>query len=195
MIPSPHEQVVTMLNNADDESACTLDTLLPFVYEELRRMAARRLRQEHGPTTLSTTELVHEAYLRLAQGGTVTSRGQAYFFAAAAQAMRRIVVEHARRRHRLKRGGGGHAVTLDHAANLNDDDASDVLEIDEALEQLALIAPRAARVVECRFYGGLTVAETALAVGVTTRTIDRDWLFARAWLHDFLRSAPADGSR
>lgn len=180
-----------MLSNADDTSACTLEALLPLVYEELRRMAARRLRTEHGPSTLSTTELVHEAYLRLAQGGAVTRRGQAYFFAAAAQAMRRIVVEHARKRHRLKRGSGRSPVILECAAELADGDASDVLELDEALERLAAIAPRAAKVVECRFYGGLSVAETALALGVTTRTIDRDWLFARAWLHDFLRPVQA----
>ncbi len=193
MVPSPYEDVVTMLSSADAESALSLDTLLPLVYEELRRMAARRLRKEHRPSTLSTTELVHEAYLRLAQGGAITSRGQAYFFAAAAQAMRRIVVDHARKRRRLKRGGGGQAVTLERAAQLGDDDTGDVLELDQALEQLARIAPRPARVVECRFYGGLSVAETALALGVTSRTIDRDWAFARAWLHDFLRSA--DGTR
>jgi RNA polymerase sigma factor (TIGR02999 family) len=176
-----------------EAGSASIDLLLPLVYDELREMASRRLRREGGDLTLSPTELVHEAYLRLGDTGGVTARGRAYFFAAAARAMRRIIVDHARRRGRRKRGGGDRPITLDDAVALVDGPDVDVLDLEPGLEQLATIAERAARVVECRFYGGLSVDDTATALGVTTRTVNRDWQFARAWLHDHLKRAAHHG--
>jgi len=195
-MPDPNPGHLTaILNSAatagDGQTA--LDGVLPLVYDELRAMAGRRLRAEPRHPTLSPTELVHEAYLRMADASRVTARGKAYFFAAAAQAMRRIVVDRARRRRRLKRGGGQAPLTLQDAVALTDDPALDVLELEEGLERLTEIQERAAKVVECRFYGGLSVEETAESLGVSPRTVDRDWQFARAWLFDHLRGAEATG--
>lgn len=156
-------------------------------------MANKRLRRDRGNLTLSPTELVHEAYLRLGDTSGVTARGRAYFFGAAAQAMRRIIVDHARRRGRHKRGGGERPITLDEALVLADVGEAEVLDIEDGLQRLALVAERAARVVECRFFGGLSVDDTAAALGVTTRTVNRDWQFARAWLHDYLKTARRGG--
>ena len=190
MAATPANEITAILLDvgARPDAPADLDALRPLVYDELREMARRRLRVEHGAVTLSPTELVHEAWLRLAHPAGITERGRAYFFAAAAQAMRRIVVDYARRRRRDKRGGGRAAVTLDDALALADGGDEALLELDEALRQLATIAERPARVVECRFYGGLDIEETALALGVTTRTVNRDWAFARAWLYDHLRA-------
>ena len=166
---------------------------MPVVYDELSGLARHALRGERTDHTLQTRALVHEAYLRLGDTGNVTTRGRAYFFAAAARAMRRIIVDHARRRGRQKRGGGDRAITLDDAVALVDGPDVDVLDLEPGLERLATIAERAARVVECRFYGGLSVDDTAIALGVTTRTVNRDWQFARAWLHDHLKRAAQQG--
>ncbi|MDF2771412.1 MAG: polymerase sigma factor [Geminicoccaceae bacterium] len=187
----PPNRITAVLLQTDGLNAgsAPLDLLLPLVYDELREMAGRRLRQERGDLTISPTELVHEAYLRLGDTSGVTARGRAYFFAAAAQAMRRIIVDHARRRGRQKRGGGERVITLDEGLALTDGAHVEVLDLEEGLEQLTTIAGRAARVVECRFYGGLSVDETAAALGITTRTVNRDWQFARAWLHDYLKQA------
>ena len=160
--------------------------LLPVVYDELRRMARGRLRLERGDLTLSTTELVHEAWLRLGDNEDVAARGRNYFFAAASQAMRRIVVDHARRRRHLKRGGGRVAVTLDETVAAPAGGEVDLLELEDALQELARVAARPAQVVECRFFGGLSADETAQALGITPRTVHRDWAFARAWLYDHL---------
>jgi RNA polymerase sigma factor (TIGR02999 family) len=169
-----------------------LDQLIPLVYHELRTIAHRELVQDRPDQTLSTTELVHEAYLRLSKDPRVTTRGQGYFFAAAAQAMRRIVVDYVRRKRRLKRGGRIRLITLDDAPDTRDGAGLLVLDLERGLRELAAIAPRAARVVECRFYGGLDVDQTALAAGVTSRTVKRDWAFARAWLFDYLKRHPSD---
>lgn len=187
----PPNRITAVLLQTDGLNAgsAPLDLLLPLVYDELREMAGRRLRQERGDLTISPTELVHEAYLRLGDTSGVTARGRAYFFAAAAQAMRRIIVDHARRRGRQKRGGGERVITLDEGLALTDGAHVEVLDLEEGLEQLTTIAGRAAHVVECRFYGGLSIDETAAALGITTRTVNRDWQFARAWLHDYLKQA------
>lgn len=179
-------RIAGILNDTDEGAGSPIDRLFPHVYDELRDVAHRLLRHERSAETLSTTVLVHEAYLRLAPDVRVTERGRAYFFAAGAQAMRRIVVDYARRRHRLKRGSGVPALELDDAVVAEAGAAIDVLDLERGLEQLALIAERPMRVVECRFYGGLTVEETALALDVTDRTVKRDWAFARAWLFDYL---------
>ena len=167
-----------------------MDQLVPLVYGELTRIAHRQLGLEATGHTLSTTALVHEAYLRLVDQQRAQWADRVQFFAVAAHAMRRVLVDHARR-HRALRRGGAHrrGVSLDaleatDAAALAVEDRADVLvALDEALDRLAVHDPRQARVVECRFFGGLTEDETAEALGVTARTVARDWVKARGWLH------------
>jgi RNA polymerase sigma-70 factor (ECF subfamily) len=173
------------LSAADALPADAVERLVPLLYDELRTMAHRQIAREHGRATLQTTELVHEAYLRLVDQSVVAQRGRAYFFAAAAQAMRRVLVDRARSRSAAKRGGGRAAVSLlDVEAEVIAVDAlaGELLDLDAALQQLAALEPRKARVVECRYFAGLTVEETAEALSVSPRTVKMDWAFARAWL-------------
>jgi RNA polymerase sigma factor (TIGR02999 family) len=169
-----------------------IDELLPLVYDELRAMAHRQLVRERRRFTLDTTGLVHEAYLRLVDGAQVPEGNRAYFFGAASRAMRRILVEAARRRNRHKRGGGREALDVDGVEVAVDGFAAELLDLDDALERLAALYPRPALVVECRFFGGLSVEETAAALEQAERTVKRDWALARAWLARDLR--PEDGS-
>jgi len=164
-----------------------LEVLLPAVYDELRRIAAAELRRERPGHTLQPTALAHEAFLRLVNQRDVTWQNRAHFLGVAAQAMRRILADHARRRRAEKRGGDAVRVSMDEsdlpavsAPVLAD-------ELDTALEDLARLEPRHARIVELRFFGGLTIEETALVVGVSPATVKRDWMLARAWLHRELR--------
>jgi len=162
------------------------DPSVELLYDELRELAHRYRSREGGGATLHTTELVHEAYLRLADDERVGARGKAYFFGAAAQAMRRVLVDAARRRGAAKRGGDVAQVTLGEEQVAVDGYASDLLDLDRALAALEVEHPRLARVVELRFFGGLSVEETAAAMGVSPRTVKGDWALARAWLHDTL---------
>ncbi len=160
-----------------------MDTLFSIVYDELRRLAESHLRHERDNHTLQATALVHEAYLKLIDQRHVHKRDRAYFFALASQAIRRILVDHARARNRKKRVGSRQQLSLDEGIGLVADNEVDVLGIDEALERLASIHPEKARVVEMRFFGGLTTEEAAEVLGVTTRTAERYWQYARAWLY------------
>jgi len=153
-----------------------------LVYPELRRMAHAQLRGRGYAQTLDTTSLVHEAYLKLVESTTVTSRNRAYFFGSAARAMRQVLVDAARRRMRTKRGGGQLNVTLDEASVAVEEFAVDVLAVDDCLARLAEQAPRQAQVVECRFFAGMTIDEVAEALELSRRTVLRDWTLARAWL-------------
>lgn len=197
MFESTQDQVTEILLAADspEASAVQLERLMPLVYDELRTMARRHLGLGGRDVTLSPTELVHETYLRLADAKRVTARGRAYFFAAAARAMRQIIVDHVRRRNRLKRGGGKQVLTLEDTVALSRKGTVDVLDLETGLDRLMAHSERPARVVECRFFGGLSIEDTALALGVTARTVNRDWQFARAWLYDYLSSTTPDGSR
>ena len=186
---TPHASSPTALllaAEAEPDGADTMSRLLPLIYDELREMAHRQLARERPGHTLHTTALVHEAYLRLVDQTQVTARGRAYFFGAAARAMRRILVEHARKRNADKRGGGRPAVRLDEHAGRIDAFAGDLLDLDRALDQLARLSERQARVVECRFFGGLSIDETAAALDVSPRTVRYDWTLARAWLYQTL---------
>jgi RNA polymerase sigma factor (TIGR02999 family) len=161
------------------------ERLLPAVYAELRRQAARAMRRESGEHTLQTTALVHEAYLRLVDQRRVVWQSRAHFFGVAAQLMRRILVDHARERRAAKRGGGARQLTLGHAdeaAASAGDEGADVLELHEALERLAALDPEQARLVELRYFAGLSIEETAEALGVSPATVKREWAIARAWL-------------
>lgn len=173
------------------DPAPSLDQLVPLLFDELRAVARRQLARDHGNVTLQTTDLVHEAYLRLAGDARATERGRAYFFAAAARAMRQVLVDAARRRNAAKRGAGAAAVSLDESIGSVDAYAGHLLDLDAALRVLEQRHPRHARTVECRFFGGMTVEDTASALGVSPRTVKADWAFARAWLFDVLRSEAA----
>lgn len=165
------------------------DRLVPLVYEELRRVARARLRGERDGHTLQTTALVHEAYVRLADLDRMTVRDRGHFFAMASRLMREILVDHARRRNAEKRGGGAEVVSLEDANPAAVADAVDLLALDEALTQLAAFEARLCQVVELRFFGGLSIAETAVALDVSPATIERDWVVAKAWLYQRLSPA------
>ena len=166
-----------------------LDRLLPLVYDELRSLARAQLRNERSGHTLGATALVHEAYVRLASR-EMDPRDRSHFFAIAAQAMRRVLIDHARGRGARKRGSGRIALSLEHAgALLAEDGADELLGIDDALERLARANPRAAQVVERRFFAGFTLEEIAESLGVSTKTVQRDWTLARAWLQKELERA------
>jgi len=167
------------------------ERLLPAVYAELRRQAARAMRRESSEHTLQATALVHEAYLRLVDQRRAVWRGRAHFFGVAAQVMRRILVDHARERHAAKRGGGVRQLTLGGADAAGPDAGQgvDVLALHEALERLAALDSDQARIVELRYFGGLSIEETAEALDVSPATVKREWAVARAWLRREL-SAP-----
>jgi len=160
-----------------------LDKLMPIVYDELRRQAARYLRREQAGHTLQTTALIHEAYVRLVDQHNVQWQNRAHFFGIAAQMMRRILVDHARTKKRAKRGGSGVRVSLADANVAVPSQDLDVVAVDEALNRLAEIDEQQSRVVELRYFSGLTVEETAAVMGISPATVKRDWSMAKAWLH------------
>jgi len=160
-----------------------LDKLVPLVYEELRRQAARYLRHERVGHTLQTTALIHEAYVRLVDQRNVHWQNRAHFFGIAAQMMRRILIDHARSKKRAKRGGSDIRISFTEASLKTPDRDLDIVALDEALERLAQIDEQQSRIVELRFFSGLTVEETAEVLSISTATVKRDWSMAKAWLH------------
>jgi RNA polymerase sigma factor (TIGR02999 family) len=180
-------EITSLLAAAEGGEANAVDRLVPLLYEELCDLARRQLAGERPGHTLQTTALVHEAYLKLADDSGVARRGRAYFFAAASRAMRQVLVDHARKRGAEKRGGGAEVVTLDDEAAGAGAFASDLIDLDDALRALAQDNPRRAQVVEFRFFGGMSVEDTAVALGVSPRTVQNDWALARAWLYDAIR--------
>jgi RNA polymerase sigma-70 factor, ECF subfamily len=175
-------QISALLSKPGPDGGFALDQVFPLVYDELRRLARRQLANEWGACTLNTTGLVHEAYLKLVDESEVAARGRAYFFGAAAAAMRRVLVDAARRRNSKKRGGGEARVTLDESLVAVEGLAVDLISLDDALTRLSQHYPRQAEVVVCRFFGGLDNDETASALGMSLRSVVRDWTLARAWL-------------
>jgi RNA polymerase sigma-70 factor, ECF subfamily len=167
-----------------------LDELVPLVYSELRAIARRKLRYERADHTLNTTALVHEAYLKLVKLDRMQWQSRVHFLAIAAQAMRNILVNHALRRKRIKRGGGAAHAPLDAAANLPAAEADRILALDAALDKLAALNPRHASIVVCRFFGGMTIEETATALEISAATAKRDWMLMRAWLGRELSPEP-----
>ncbi|MBX3361807.1 MAG: sigma-70 family RNA polymerase sigma factor [Phycisphaeraceae bacterium] len=169
--------------DASDTSARELASqLLPLVYDDLRRLAQAKMNREPGMISLEPTALAHETFMRLVDHSRVDWRGKSHFMAVAAQAMRRILVDHARARKRLKRGGARQRVDLSSGIAATGPSEVDLLALDDAMEKLAQIDERQARVVELRFFGGLNVDEVAEALGVSKRTVEGDWTIARAWL-------------
>ena len=178
-------EVSRLLVEASRGDRDAVDRLVPLVYDELRRIAHRRMRGERADHTLDTTSLVNEAYLELAGLDRMQWRSREHFLAVAARAMRRVLIDSAVRRSALKRDGG-RALPLDEAeevALVSDQRADELLALDEALERLGAASERQCRVVECRFFAGMSVDETAAALGTSPATVKRDWTAARAWLH------------
>lgn len=179
---SNKSDVTQLLARLGEGDAQATNQLFPIVYDELRTIAAKYLGQESNAQTLQATALVHEAYLKLVGPNQGTWDGRAHFFGAAARAIRRILIDHARHRGRVKRGRGLNRVPLDHVLCVGAEPEIDFIGLDEALTRLAAIDEQKARVVELRFFAGLTAEQTALALGVSPSTVARDWQFARVWL-------------
>ena len=182
MSSTASDRVTRCLSEIESGRAQAADELLPLVYEQLHEMARQRMAQERPGGTLQATALVHEAYLRLVKDPSAQWAGRTHFFWAAAEAMRRILIDHARRRQCVKRGGQCRQVPLSVLDLAAEPDSEKILALDEAISRLEKQAPDAAAVVRLRFYAGLSVEETAKSLGVSLRTIHRDWTFARAWL-------------
>ena len=173
-------QLLTRWNNGDDSA---LDTLMPIVYSELRRLAGHYLRRERQNHTLQATALVNEAYLKLVDQKSARWQNRAQFFGIAAQLMRRILVDHARQHNAAKRGGSDQQrLSITSAGDLTAKPDLDVLALHEALEELTAIDPQQGRIVELKFFGGLSIEETAEVLGIGHATVERDWKMARAWL-------------
>ena len=176
------EQITQLLGRLADGDRSVVDAILPLVYDELRRMAQGHLRHERKDHTLNATALVHEAYLKLVDQNQVSWQNRAHFLAIAAQAMRRILISYARGRLAEKRGGGEPAVTFNDEFMGKENRAAELVALDEALLRLKTVSERQSRVVELRFFGGLTEPEIAEATGISVPTVKRDWRVARAWL-------------
>jgi RNA polymerase sigma-70 factor, ECF subfamily len=181
MTPSP-KSITELLIEWRDGDVTALDRLMPLVYEELRRLARYHMRRERPGHTLQTGALVNEAYIRLVDHKGMRWQNRAHFYAVASQAMRRILVDHARFHHYAKRGGGNQPLELDAAAAVFQRQAAEMVALDDALTDLSAIDPRKSQIVEMRYFGGMSVEETAEALGVSSVTVMREWRTAKAWL-------------
>jgi RNA polymerase sigma-70 factor (ECF subfamily) len=183
------QEVTQLLANWSHGDHAALEKLIPLVYEELRHLAHHYMEGQRPDHTLQTTALVNEAYLRLADQSKPDFTNRSHFFAVAAKAMRQILVDHAKAQQRQKRGGGASKVELDEAALISPEQTEAILDVDEALEKLAMLDSRKARVVELRYFGGLNQDEIAEVLKISIVTVRRDWVFARAWLYRELHNA------
>jgi RNA polymerase sigma factor (TIGR02999 family) len=190
--PSDVTALLSELTRGNPEAGTKL---IPLVYDELRRMANGYMRRERTGHTLQATALVHEAYLKLLGQHSVDWQNRAHFFGIAAHLMRRVLIDHARGHVRDKRGGGAEAVPLEEDLVFSAEKSADFLELDSALERLAAIDARQAKIVEMRFFGGLTVEETAEVLGISAKTVKRDWTVAKAWLHGELKASYGSAAR
>jgi RNA polymerase sigma factor (TIGR02999 family) len=180
---STRQEVTQLLGEWSKGDEEALGKLFPLVHSELHRLAHHYMSRERAGHTLQTTAILNEAYLRLVDNTKPVWQGRTHFIAAAAQSMRRIMVDHARERRSLKRGGGALKVTLDEAALVTETRSQELLDLDEALERLALQDARKSQIVELRYFGGLTVEETAQFLKLSQRTVEREWTMAKAWLY------------
>jgi RNA polymerase sigma factor (TIGR02999 family) len=185
MPPTPVSSVTELLARWSEGDLFARDALVPLVYEELRRIARRCLSARDSHHTLQPTALVHEAYLRLANRDSLTVRDRAHFYAMAAQMMRQILIDYARKKQAAKRGGLAITLALDEASDhgLAEETDLDLLALDDAMKRLALLDARQCQIVELRFFGGLSIEETAIAVDISQATAKREWATARVWLH------------
>lgn len=185
--PADPGPVTRLLADCAQGDAEAFDRLIPLVYEDLRKIAHRRLAHERAEHTLSTTAVVHEAYLKLVNQATATWRDRAHFFAVAATVIRQVLVDYAKARATLKRGGGAIRIPLDENLDGVEPATVELLALEEALEELSRHDPRLEKIVEYRFFGGMTMKDTAAAAGVSLRTAERDWARAKAYLYRALR--------
>ena len=191
-MPSESQPVTELLVRWSDGDVSARDALVPHVYDELRRIARRCLARQGGGQTLQPTALVHEAYLRLIRSGSVNARTRIHFFAMSAQMMGQILIDHARASSAAKRGGNEVIVTLDDAAGpASKENNLDLIALDRAMTQLADLDPRQCKIVELRFFGGLSIEEVAEAVEISPATAKREWATARLWLHTAMNSNPS----
>jgi RNA polymerase sigma-70 factor, ECF subfamily len=186
--PSDITELLICWNNGDPTA---LEKLMPRVEKELHRLAHYYMRREHTGHTLQTTALINETFLRLVDQNRVQWQNRAHFFGIAAQIMRRVLLNYARDSHRLKRGGKAVQVSLSDVAIMSDDKSAELIALDEALEKLAAVDERKSRVVELRYFGGMSVEETAEVLGISAITVNRDWKMARAWLSREIRNGVA----
>jgi len=184
--PQSVSELLVKWRAGDEES---LSRLVPLVYEKLRRLAHYHLRKERPGHTLQTTALVHEAYLQLARQEPMEFANRAHFFAVCAQLMREILVQYARRRNAAKRGGGGFNLALDHALAIAERRSVDLIALDDALNGLAKLDPQQARIVELRFFGGLSIEDTSDVLNMSPATVKRHWMTAKVWLHNEISRA------
>ena len=191
---SSTNEVTQLLVDWTSGNKAALDQLMPLVYKELRRLASGYLRKERRDHTLNSVALVNEAYLRLVDYSNLRWQDRAQFFGLAAQLMRRILIDHARKHHYAKRGGGARRVALDEAALLSEERASDLVALDDALTSLAEMDPRKSQVVELRFFGGLNIEETAEVLNISSMTVQREWRWAKAYLHREIGKGSSDGA-
>lgn len=187
------KDVTTLLLEWGDGNRQALNELMPLVYDHLRQLAARQLRRERPNHTLHSTALVHEAYLKLIDQSRVQWKDREHFFAVASQAIRRILVTHARSRHASKRGGGKTLLAFDESIALPDRKDIDLIRLDDALQSLSRLDPQQGRIIELRFFGGLSIESTAEVLAISTSTVNREWNLARAWLHRELIGSSAHG--
>lgn len=177
------QEITQLLMNWSQGDKASLDQLVPLVYPELRRLAKRHMSRENPGHTLQTSALINEAYLKLVDQQNVEWQNRAHFFAVAAQVMRHILVDHARTRNYAKRGGGAPKLPLDEAAALTEQRAAQLIALDDALRDLAALDERKSQIVELRFFGGLSLDETAEVMCISPSTVQREWRAAKAWLH------------
>lgn len=182
MISDEPHQVTRLLNQWSEGNEFALEQLMPIVYDELRIMARRYMNNQARGHTWQTTELIHEAYLKIAKNDDQTWQNRAHFFGVASKIMRHILVDYARAKHSLKRGGNEMNLTLDENAVISDDNSDEIIALNDALEGLNKLDERKSRVVEMKFFGGLEMEEIAEVLRVSTVTVNRDWQFARNWL-------------
>jgi RNA polymerase sigma factor (TIGR02999 family) len=185
-------EVTRLLRDWRDGNRDALDQLMPLVYDELRRLARRHMRHQAPGHTLQTTAVVNEAYLRLVDQPGIDWQDRAHFFAVAAQAMRYLLVDHARSQQAAKRGGAAQHVELDEVAVMAPERSAEMLALDEALGRLAALDPRQGQIVELRYFGGLSLEETAEVMGISAITVRREWGKAKAWLYRELSGKPSD---
>ncbi|CAN5871372.1 sigma-70 family RNA polymerase sigma factor [soil metagenome] len=182
MLDNSSHQITLLLTNWSKGDEFALEQLMPLVYDELRQMAARYMSRQPSGHTFQTTELIHEAYLKLADGKEQNWQNRAHFFGVAAKAMRHILVDYARSKHSQKRGGWQERVTFTEGDLVSDGRSEEIVALDDALNQLAVLDERKSRVVEMKFFAGLTSEEIAEVLKISPETVKRDWRFARTWL-------------
>ena len=196
-MPALPQEITQLLMNWSHGDKAALEQLVPLVYPELRRLAKRYMQRENPAHTLQTSALINEAYLKLVDQQSVEWQNRAHFFAMAAQVMRHILVDHARTRNYAKRGGGAPRLPLDEAAALTEQRAGQLIALDDALRDLAALDDRKSQIIELRFFGGLSLEETAEVLKISPSTVQREWRVAKAWLnramtskkdHDYIRS-------